>query len=322
MSAAGSAGRAFILASMAGGPGLAAAIARLRDGSGPLDAVEAAIRIVEADPNEHSVGVGGAPNLLGQVELDASIMDGRTLKSGAVGGLRGFIHPISIARQVMERLPHVFLVGDGAARFAREIEAETGQTLTPEAEATWRAWLEDNVPPEERGQWATERPLIELVWRTVHPETTHGTVVVLAADRQGNFAGGVSTSGWDYKYPGRLGDSPVIGAGLYADNRFGAAGCVGHGEFAIRAGAARSVVLYMKMGATVQEAVNEAAHDVRRLDRQVQAALAIHALDRDGQPYVLVLGDDPGMRSSGIRTYHYWIEGEEASEVAVAPADW
>jgi L-asparaginase len=289
----------------------------LREGAGPLDAVEAAIRLVEVDPSEHSVGVGGAPNVLGQVELDASIMDGRTLKSGAVGGLKDFIHPISVARQIMERLPHVFLVGDGAARFAREIEAETGPALTPEAETRWRAWLEANVPMEERAQWAAERPLVSLVWRTVRPETTHGTVVALARDRQGNFGGGVSTSGWGYKYPGRLGDSPVIGAGLYVDNRYGAAGCVGHGELTIRAGTARSVVLYLKMGATVREAVHEAAHDVRRLERDFEASLAIHALDHDGQPYVLMLGDDPGMR-----LYYYWIEGQEASEVAVDRANW
>ncbi len=316
---------ACILASKAGGPGLPNALARLKAGDAALDAIEACIRPVEVDPNERSVGVGGAPNILGQMELDASVMDGRTLKSGAVGGLQGFVHPILVARQVMERLPHAFLIGAGAARFAREIGAEAGPTLTEEAEVGWRAWLAKHVSPEELAKWeagegndaAGAGALAEWVWKTVRPETIHGTVVVLARDQNGDFAGGVSTSGWDYKYPGRLGDSPVIGAGMYADNRYGAAGCVGHGELAIRASTARSVVLYMKLGASVQDAVQEAAEDLRRLHRDFVAAIAIHALDRDGQPYALMLGDDPGMR-----TYYYWREGQETSELDMVPAYW
>jgi L-asparaginase / beta-aspartyl-peptidase len=306
-------GRACLLASMAGKTGMADAIATLRKGAGALDAVETCIRPVETDPAEHSVGVGGAPNVLGEVELDASIMDGHTLQTGAVGALQGFLHPISVARQVMERLPHVMLTGEGAARFGREIGAEAGPVLTPEAEATWHAWLEQHIPADDLEHWqsdATNTPLAALAWRTVQPETIHGTVVVLTEDRERHFAGGVSTSGWSYKYPGRLGDSPIIGAGLYVDDRFGAAGCVGHGELAIRAVTARSVVLYMKMGASVQEAVHEAAHDLRRLKRDFESSLAIHALNREGQPYMLVLGDDPGMR-----TYHYWTEGQEPAEV-------
>lgn len=307
-----------ILASKAGGPSLAEATSRLHAGGNALDAIEACIRRVEIDPTERSVGVGGAPNILGQMELDASIMDGRTLKAGAVGALRGFIHPIAVARQVMERLPHAFLVGEGAARFAAEVGAERGQTLTDGAEAAWRSWIDQHVPAEQRNDLQSgPEPLAPLIWKTVRPETVHGTVVVLARDRHGDFAGGVSTSGWDYKHPGRLGDSPVIGAGMYTDNRYGAAGCVGHGELAIRASTARSVVLYLKMGARVEEAVQEAAHDLRCLHRDFTAAIAIHALDRDGRPYALMLGDDPGMR-----TFHYWREGEGPSELNTARADW
>lgn len=310
-----------MLASKAGQPGLGDATGLLAAGVGALDAVEACIRPVEIDPRERSVGVGGAPNILGQLELDAAIMDGRTLKAGAVGALRGFTHPISVARQVLARLPHVFLVGEGAARFAREVGAEAGPLLSEAAEADWRQWLAQTVPPEALANWeageGNAAGLIEWVWKTVQPETIHGTVVVLARDRQGDVAGGVSTSGWSYKYPGRLGDSPVIGAGMYADNRYGAAGCVGHGELAIRAGAARAVVLYMKMGAGVQDAVQEAAQDLRHLQRDFAAAVAIHAIDRDGQPYALMLGDDPGMRTSW-----YWRDGERPSELAMVRADW
>ncbi len=300
-----------ILASKAGGLGMAEAIRLLQSGRSAIDAVETCIRPVEVDPTEHSVGVGGAPNLLGEVELDASIMDGRTLKIGAVGALTGFIHPISVARQVMERLPHVFLTGDGAARFAAEIGAEAGRTLTDEAQAAWLQWLDTHAQPGDA------KRLVHLVWQTVQPETIHGTVVVLARDQDGHFAGGVSTSGWDYKFPGRLGDSTIVGAGMYADSRYGGAGCVGHGELAIRASTARSVVLYMKMGASVQAAVHEAADDLRHMHRDFLAAIAIHALDRDGQPYALMLGDDPGMRS-----YHYWSESYDPTELAMSRAEW
>ncbi len=313
--------RPCMLGSCAARPGFKDASERLRAGAAALDVVESAIRPVETDPAERTVGVGGHPNMLGLVELDAAIMDGRTLQAGAVGALQGYVHPISVARQVMERLPHCFLVGEGAARFARETGAEAGPTLTPESEAEWRAWLAEHVPPDVRAAWqrdvAREPALAEWVWRTTRPETAHGTVVVLARDVEGELGGGVSTSGWAYKYPGRLGDSPVIGAGLYADSRHGAAGCIGHGELAIRASTARSVVLYMKMGASVQEAVHEAADDVRGLVRGFEAALAIHALDRDGRPSVLMLGDDSGMRS-----YHYWIEGEEPAELEVEREAW
>ncbi len=313
---------ACLLVSMAGRSGVREGAARLAEGGAALDAIEAAIRLVETDPAERSVGTGGAPNILGGMELDASIMDGRTLKAGAVGNLQGFIHPICVARQVLERLPHTFLVGQGAARFAREVGAEPGASLTAESEAAWRRWLDENVPAGVRQQLADESgeetPLAEWVWRTVRrPEQTHGTVVVLAADAGGNLAGGVSTSGWDYKYPGRIGDSPVIGAGLYVDNRYGAVGCVGHGELAVRAGAARSVVLYMKLGASVQEAVHEAADDLRYLQRDFAASFAIHAIDRDRQPYVLMLGDEPGMR-----TFFFWTPGSEPAERDVVRAEW
>jgi L-asparaginase len=293
---------------------MAAAVEALRSGRPALDAVELGIRPIELDPNDRSVGVGGWPNLLGQVELDASIMDGRTLRTGAVGALRGFLHPISVARQVMERLPHVFLVGEGAARFAAECGAEAGETLTEESRTGWEAWLRQHVSPDMWAKWP-DVPLAPWARLTADPETAGGTTVFLVRDARGDIAAGVSTSGWAFKYPGRLGDSPVIGAGCYADNRYGAAACTGVGELTIRAGTARSVVLYMKMGRSVEEACQEAVSDLRSLTRAYRGSVTIHAVDAQGNPYVV---------SAGTREdVHYWIwmDGLEAPECCQAVSE-
>jgi L-asparaginase len=300
----------IVLANSVAGSGIPAAAAALRAGAPTLDAVEAGIRPVELDLMVDSVGVGGLPNLLGEVELDASIMDGRTLRCGAVGALRGYLHPITVARQVMAQLPHVFLVGAGAARFAAESGAAAGETLTPEATQKREAWLAEiaaatGEPFDPHGPLA---PWARATARASGPQSppptagpsvyplssaaprTSGTTVFLARDAHGDIAAGVSTSGWAYKYPGRLGDSPVIGAGCYADNDYGAAACIGQGELTIRAGTARAIVLYMKMGMAVVDACHEAAADLRRLQRDYGGAVTIHAIDRDGNPYVLAVG--------------------------------
>ncbi len=294
----------IILTNSVGGVGMPAAVAALRAGRPALDVIEAGIRPVELEPTVNSVGRGGWPNLLGEVELDACIMDGRTLETGAVGALAGFLHPISVARKVMETLPHVFLVGEGAARFAAECDAETGDNLTAESRAGWEKWLEEHVPEDVRARWP-DVPLADWVRLTAVPETAGGTTVFLVKDAAGDIAAGVSTSGWAFKYPGRLGDSPVIGAGCYADNRYGAAACTGMGELTIRAGTARAIVLYMKMGATVQEACHEAAADLRSLRRRYRGGVTIHVIDRDGQPYVT------SVRHEGEIKYWLWAEGME-----------
>jgi beta-aspartyl-peptidase (threonine type) len=303
-----------ILANSEGGVGMAAAIEAMRQGRPALDVVEHGIRPVERDPHIHSVGVGGWPNLLGQVELDASIMDGRTLRTGAVGALCGFLHPISIARQVMERLPHVFLVGEGAARFATECGAETGETLTEEARSEWESWLRQHVPAEVWAQWPNV-PLAPWAQLTADPETVGGTTTFLVRDGNGDIAVGVSTSGWAFKYPGRLGDSPVIGAGNYADNRYGAAACTGMGEMTIRAGTARAVVLYMKMGLKVEEACHEAIQDLRALTRTSRGQVTIHAIDAQGNPYVVTTSD------TGEVCYWIWMDGMDKPECRPAAVE-
>lgn len=258
----------ILMANDEGGVGFAAALAVLQSGGPALDAVETGIRAVEREPSVRTVGVGGAPNRLGEMELDASIMEGGGLMTGAVAALKGFVHPISVARQVMERLPHVLLVGEGAARFAAAIGAEQGETLSPQARADYERWLAGQAAPDP---------------------APGGTTIFLARDSQGRMAGGVSTSGWAYKHPGRVGDSPIIGAGLYVDERFGAAACTHTGEMAIRAGTARAVVAYLKKGASVEEACREAAADLRHLRGGHLGPVVIHALDRAARPFVLAL---------------------------------
>jgi len=214
-----------------------------------MDAVEMAIRVVEANEADHYVGVGGLPNLLGVVELDASIMDGTTRRAGAVAAVTGFPHPISIARAVADRLPqHVLLVGAGAERFADEAGIERGPTLTDEARRLWRdgldpAALDDVNQVRGPGETAYRREALKRIAAMSPPDGPWGTVNVLALDAAGNLAVGVSTSGYPWKYPGRVGDSAVIGAGNYCDNRVGGAACTGRGELAIRATTARSVLL-------------------------------------------------------------------------------
>ena len=301
----------IILANSAAGVGMRAAVEALQSGRHALDVVETGIRPVESDPTVRSVGVGGWPNLLGQVELDGSIMDGRTLRTGAVGALQGYLHPISVARQVMERLPHVFLVGEGAARFAAEIGAEAGPTLTAEAQQEWEAWLAKRVPDEVRARWP-DAGLIEWARLTADPETAGGTTTWLVKDAAGELAAGVSTCGWAFKYPGRLGDSPVIGAGSYADVRYGAAACTGMGELTIRAGTARAVVLYMKMGMSVEEACREAVADLRSLTRLWRGGVTLHAIDAQGRPHVVSIG-----RGHEVK-YWIWAAGMAAPEERAA----
>jgi L-asparaginase len=276
----------------------------LREGQSALDAIEAGIRLVESDDNVRTVGRGGWANLLGEVELDAAIMDGTTLRSGAVGALKNFLHPVSIARQVLERLPHEFLVGEGAARFATEIDAERGELLMPWAATAWQKWFDTEVGTADKKQWP-DVALADYCRHAIDPEVGRDTTVFLAIDGNNNAACGTSTSGWGWKYPGRLGDSPVIGAGSYADSRYGACACTGAGEMAIRCGTARAVVLYMKLGMSVDEAVSEATNDMRALKGGLLSRITIHAIDAKGNHKVVAVNGD------GQQTYWLWQGGLE-----------
>ena len=274
----------IVVASRNGIVGIKQAMTVLKAGGSSLDAVEEGIHHVESNPDDHTVGYSGLPNLLGEVELDASIMDGKRLASGAVGAIRGYQHPISVARKVMEGLPHSFLVGAGAERFAAEMEFPKKDLLTPEARQIWLEMLHKNVPGVYQGRVDYLDRIREWVKKSADPEKYTGTTNMIAMDSKGDIACGVSTSGWAWKYPGRLGDSPVIGAGNYADNRYGAAACTGRGEMALNGGTARSVVLYMKMGMSLDDACLEAMKDLWSVKDPYAGSMNIVALDRHGRP--------------------------------------
>ena len=274
----------LIIASANGAVGMAAAMRALKNGGSALDAVEAGIRLVEANPAEHTVGYNGYPNILGQLELDASIMDGRTLNAGAVAIMRGFPYAISVARQVMERkLPHVLLAGAGAERFAHEIGAERwDEMLSDEVRALWRQGLAHHRLPADLLDISEDAPLLDLVKLATDPERVEGTVNFIAIDGQGDICSGVSTSGWAWKYPGRIGDSPIIGAGNYADNRYGACACTGMGEMAMRACTAYGLVSFLRAGMTIQAAGKKAMTDLRDLGGDYIGGMNLIALDKAG----------------------------------------
>jgi isoaspartyl peptidase/L-asparaginase-like protein (Ntn-hydrolase superfamily) len=278
-----------MIASERGEVGLAAGVDLLRAGASAMDAVEAAIRLVESDEDNHTVGVGGLPNLLGDVELDASVMDGATRRAGAVAAVTGFPHPISIARAVCERLPqHLLLVGAGAERFADEVGIERGPTLTEAARQRWRegltaAGIEAAAERSGPGERAYREQVLERLASMGLPDPPWDTVNVLALDAVGNLAVGVSTSGYPWKYPGRVGDSAIIGAGNYCDNAVGGAACTGRGELAIRGATAREVLYALAEDGDPAKACAEALAQTLDLPDEFRSPLQALCLTPDGR---------------------------------------
>jgi L-asparaginase / beta-aspartyl-peptidase len=267
--------------------GFPAAIEALRTGHSAMDAAIAAVRCVEDNLDDHSVGTGGIPNVLGQVELDASVMDGRTLAAGAVCAVKGYPHPIEIARKVMEKTPHVMLAGAGAELFAERHGFRQAELLTPEAEAIWRERILGGAPTGSNLYADSYQMYMAVVrdWAKLLHDWILGTTNVIVRDAAGNIASTVSTSGWGFKWPGRVGDSPIIGAGNYADNRYGAAACTGRGEMAIRAATAYSIVRSMRDGLALDTALQRAMLDLRDLvDTFAERVnvMNVVAMDRDG----------------------------------------
>ena len=239
------------------------ALAMLNEGGSRLDAVEAGIREIERLSSDGSVGLGGRPNAAGYPQLDACIMDGPDHRAGSVAGLEGIVHPISAARAVMEESSHVMLVGEGARWFALEHGVESIDTAAYDGrKEAWAAGARDDDLDRDG----------------------HDTIALLLLDAEGHIAGGCSTSGAGGKLPGRVGDSPILGAGLYVDEEVGAAGATGIGENVMRYCATFLIVESMRQGMDPQSACEEAVHRIARLDpRGYELDVCFIALDKQGR---------------------------------------
>jgi len=234
------------------------AMAILKTGGDPLEAVIAGVNIVEDDPNDMSVGYGGLPNEDGVVELDASVMYGPTHTAGAVAALRNIKNPSKVARLVMERTDHVLLVGEGALKFARAHGFKEEDLLTERSREVWLRWKETM---SDRDNWFP--PKSEKVPEELRAAmSTHGTINCIAIDAAGRMAGVTTTSGLSWKLAGRVGDSPIIGAGLYVDNDIGAAGSTGRGEANLQTCASFRVVDAMGRGMSPEQACLRACEAV------------------------------------------------------------
>ncbi|MGV3642133.1 MAG: isoaspartyl peptidase/L-asparaginase family protein [Adhaeribacter sp.] len=237
----------------------------LQSGGRALDAVEAGVRVTEADPTVTTVGYGGYPDREGKVTLDACIMDEEG-NCGAVAFLQHIKHPISVARKVMEETPHVMLAGEGALRFALSQGFKKENLLTPQAQKAWKAWLKTS----------RYKPIINV--------ENHDTISMLALDQKGNLSGACTTSGLSWKMHGRVGDSPIIGAGLYVDNEIGGACATGMGEAVIKMVGSHLVVELMRQGRSPQEACEAAVKRiVSRQKNHKDLQVGFLALNKAGQ---------------------------------------
>lgn len=270
------------------------AVERMDAGVTPVEAAVDGVGLVEADPEDFTVGLGGLPNSEGVVQLDACCMDGPSMRAGAVAALEGYPHPARVALEVMRRTTRVLLVGRGAARFARQMGFAEQQLLTERARKIWQYWrghvsdFDDWVAvPED----AEDPDVLWFISKCGEVRPT-GTITLIALDGKARLGGTTSTSGLFFKIPGRVGDSPLIGAGLYVDNDVGAAGATGRGESAIEAAGSHTVVELMRQGSAPTDACLKAlarvAHNTRSpllLDDQGRPDfdLIFYALNKRGQ---------------------------------------
>lgn len=239
----------------------------LSKGGKAIDAVEKGVRVTEADLSNRSVGVGGMPDRDGHVTLDACIMDEES-RCGSVAFLEGIAHPISVARAVMDKTQHVMLVGAGAKKFALEYGFETCKTPIPEVKAEYKKWKKENE---------------DLFKKPEINHENHDTIGMIALDAHGNLSGACTTSGWAYKMHGRVGDSPIIGAGLFVDNEVGAACATGLGEAIIRIAGSHTVVELMRHGYSPMEACKMAVDRIIAKHKDLtNLQCCFLALDKNG----------------------------------------
>ncbi len=265
----------------------------LSRGADPLDAIVAGVNVVERNPNDQSVGLGGLPNEDGVVQLDASCMHGPTKRAGAVGCLEDVADAAAVAKAVMDFTDHIFLVGEGARRFAVEMGFKTENLLTENSRRAFLRWKADqnpddnwlNLPPRRAGGGGAGSDEDETLRQSLHVyhdahgvPHTYGTINMNAVTATGDIASVTTTSGLSWKIPGRVGDSPIIGAGQYCDNEVGAAGSTGRGEANIKVCGAFLVVEFMRQGMSPQQAV-------MKVMERVVAMTEKRLLDDHGRPY-------------------------------------
>jgi N4-(beta-N-acetylglucosaminyl)-L-asparaginase len=280
-----------------GKTGIQIAYDMISRGADPLDAIVAGVQVVELDPTDNSVGLGGLPNEEGVVQLDASCMHGPTKRAGSVAALEGIATPAAVAKMVMDRTDHVMLVGAGAKKFALQMGFKEQDLLTPESRAAWLQWksklnANDNwldLPngyanptiPNQRPSPASPPPADDLlhVYRDADGVMhTYGTINMNAVNGSGDICSATTTSGLSWKLPGRTGDSPIIGAGQYCDNEVGAAGSTGRGEANIKVCGAFLAVEFMRQGMSPEQAL-------LKVMQRVIAMTEKRLLDDNGRPF-------------------------------------
>ena len=294
--------RPLIISSANGVNALGRGMDILKKGGDTLDAVVAAVTIVEDDPNDDSVGYGGLPNEQGEVELDASVMHGPTRRAGSVASVRRIKNVSRLAKTLMERTNHVMIVGDGARRFAVDEGFEEMNLLTDHSRKVWLAWKASTSlnwrPGIDSPEWKDkvsaifrdtpeDHALLAYAERVIaHPPT--GTIPCMAVNEKGDISATTTTSGLAWKIPGRVGDSPIIGAGCYVDNEVGAAGSTGKGEENIKVCGGHTIVEMMRKGMSPKDACLEAMARVARNYNNDKKKLGtfhlyFYALNKDGQ---------------------------------------
>lgn len=285
--------------------GIADAAAQLTAGQKRADVLEKAIQTIEKDPAIDSVGRGGFPTLGGRMQLDAAFMDGNTRALGTIAALSGFLHPVSIARRLMETGLHTMLAGDGAEHFAMAQGFQRcPDLLTAEQRIIW----ERNVSPKlPHANPRNEPDLVRALSAPPAPQD-RDTVVMIAADSEG-LSCATSTSGWPYKLDGRVGDAPICGGGFYVDSRYGGCVCTYTGEMAMRAGTARYVVAQLERGASPQQAVIDGLMDATALRGGQIDALAVYAVNANGDDFAAQIG------APTPASYWYWRDGMKAPQL-------
>src|SRR5579859_2016388 len=260
-----------------------------KGGGSLLDAVEHGINVPENDPNITSVGYGGLPNEAGEVELDAAIMDGTRHRAGSVAGIHSIKNPISVARQVLEKTKHTTLSGEGAFLFALKMGFHSEQLLTPESLKKWMDW---KVNPKREDFW-------------LNSTENHDTIGMVATDGKGHVISGCSTSGLAWKIPGRVGDSPLIGCGVYADDNVGAASATGDGDLMTNYCTSVSIVHAMARGASPQGAcVDLLKHMVKTDARNRSGFVCVIAMNIQGE-----IGA-ASMNAEAKFQYALWSDGQ------------